>query len=100
MDKVDIKKKFDEVQEILDSMSGEGATFMFIGDEGNHFTISGYPMDIMAQIIFAMIRYPVVEKIIKGCAAGYEEMKDKFGDDLRNVRMTRLIEMPANSQES
>jgi len=57
MTEQEIKKKFDEVQEILDSMQGAGATCMFIGHEGNHFVISGSPTNISAQIVFAMMRY-------------------------------------------
>lgn len=60
----EIKKKFGEVQEILDSLQGADATFMFIGYEGNHFVISGSPININAQILFAMMRYRF-NKLIK-----------------------------------
>ena len=67
MTEQEIKKKFDEVQEILDSMQGACATCMFIGHEGNHFVISGSPTNISAQIVFAMMRYnlpPVVGVVL------------------------------------
>lgn len=88
----EIKKKFGEVQEILDSLQGADATFMFIGHEGNHFVISGSPININAQILFAMMRYPVVRNIIKTCAARFDEVNKECGDNVRNITMDHLIE--------
>ena len=87
-----IKEKFGEVQEILDSLQGKGATFMFIGNEGNHFVLSGSPKDITFQIVFAMCRYPVIRDIIKTCTESFDEINKKYGDDMRNVVMDHLIE--------
>lgn len=89
----EIKAKFDKVQQILDSMQGSNASCMFIGHEGNHFVISGYPNNIEAQIIFAMCRYPVVRMIINTCATRFDELNKEFGDDVRNVTMDHLIEI-------
>jgi hypothetical protein len=88
----EIKKKFDEVQEILNSLQDSGATCMFIGHEGNHFVISGNPLNIEAQIVFAMMRYPIVRDIIKTCAARYDELNKEFGDNVRGITMNYLIE--------
>lgn len=87
-----IKEKFGKVQEILDSLQGKGATFMFIGDEGNHFVLSGSPKNITFQIVFAMCRYPVIRDIIKTCTESFDEINKKYGDDMRNVVMDHLIE--------
>lgn len=89
----DIKKKFDEVQNILDSLQDSGATCMFIGHEGNHFVISGDPKNIGAQIVFAMMRYPVVRNIIMTCAASFEEINKECGDGVRKVTMDHQIEV-------
>ena len=88
----EIKKKFGEVQEILDSLQGSDATFMFIGHEGNHFVISGSPININAQILFAMMKYPVVRNIIKTCAARFDKVNKECGDNVRNITMDHLIE--------
>ena len=87
-----IKEKFGKVQEILDSLQGKDATFMFIGHEGNHFVLSGSPVNIEAQIVFAMCRYPVIRDIIKVCAERFDELNKKYGDNVRNVIMDHLIE--------
>lgn len=87
-----VKEKFDNVQKILDSLQGEDATFMFIGHEGNHFVLSGSPVNIMAQITFAMCRYPVIKDIIKTCAERFDELNKEYGDNVRNVIMDHLIE--------
>lgn len=91
----EIKKKFGKVQEILESTHGSGASCMFIGHEGNHFTLGGHPHKIEAQIIFAMIRYPVVRMIIETCASRFEELNEKYGSDVKNVTMEHLIEINA-----
>ena len=87
-----VKEKFDKVQEILDSLQGKDATFMFIGHEGNHFVLSGSPVNIEAQIVFAMCRYPVIRDIIKTCAERFDELNKEYGDNVRNVIMDHLIE--------
>ena len=88
-----IKETFDKVHELLDSLQETGATCLFIGDEGNHFVISGNPTNIEAQIVFAMCRYPVVKDIIKTCTTRFDELNEEFGDGVRNVTMDHLIEI-------
>lgn len=92
MKKEEIKQVFDDVQERLDTLQSENATFMFIGHEGNHFVLCGNPINIEAQIVFAMIRYPVFRDIIKECATKYDEMNEKCGEDVKGVKMDHLIE--------
>lgn len=91
-DKSIVKEKFNQVQELLDSLQGEDATCLFIGHEGNHFVISGSPVNIMAQVVFAMCRYPVVRDIFKTCAARFDELNEEHGDKVRNITMDHLIE--------
>lgn len=98
MEEIDIKRKFDEVQEILDSLQGSSATCMFIGHEGNHFVISGSPVNIEAQIVFAMIRYPIVREIVKTCAERFDELNDEHGENVRNVKMVHLIEQNSGNK--
>lgn len=87
-----VKEKFGKIQEILESLQRKDATFMFIGHEGNHFVLSGSPVNIYAQIVFAMCRYPVIRDIIETCAERFDELNKEYGDDLRNVIMDHLIE--------
>lgn len=92
MDKKEISKKFSKVQEILDSLQGTDATCLFIGHEGNHFVISGDTLSLKAQLMFTMMRYPVVEDIIKTCAERFDEMSKEHAAGVRNVKMDHLIE--------
>ena len=92
-----VKKRFRHVQEILETLQHEDATCLFIGDEGNTFVISGNPSKIAAQIMFAMLRYPVVKEIIKECADKYETLNKEFGEEIRNVPMEHLIEQNAGN---
>ena len=89
----EIRKVFDDVQRSLDTLQGTGVTCLFIGDEGNHFVISGSTARIKAQLTFAMCRYPVVRDIVRTCAGRFDEIDGEFGDDVRNVKMDHLIEM-------
>lgn len=95
----EVKKKFDEVQKILDSLQGSDATCMFIGHEGNHFVISGSPVNIQAQIVFAMMRYPIVRDIIKTCAERFDYLNQECGDKARGVVMNHLIEQNSGNTE-
>lgn len=92
MDKEEIKKIQRTAQKLLEQLQDENASFMFVGNEGNCFTIGGEKESIEAQIIFAMCRYPVVKDIIKKCATRFDELDRKFGDNIRNVTMEHLIE--------
>ena len=93
MEQKDIKKTQRMAQKLLEQLQGEDASFLFVGDEGNCFTIGGNPANIEAQIVFAMCRYPVVKDIIKTCATRFDELNEEFGDGVRNVTMDHLIEI-------
>lgn len=99
-DKNIVKEKFGKVQEILETLQGKDATFMFIGHEGNHFVLSGSPVNIEAQIVFAMCRYPVIRDIIKTCAERFDELNKEYGDNVRNVIMDHLIEQNSGNDEN
>lgn len=91
-DEAEVKQIFDKVQQQLDSLQNSDATYLFIGDQGNHFVISGNPVHIIAQIVFAMCHYPVVKRIITTCATRFDQLNAEVGDDIRNVTMDHLIE--------
>ena len=93
MEKTEIKKIQRMAQKLLEQLQGKEASFLFIGDEGNCFTIGGDPTMIAAQIMFAMVRYPVVKDIIKKCADNYDDLNEKFGEDVRNLTLEHLIEV-------
>ena len=92
MEKEEIKRVFDDVQQRLDTLQDSGASFMFIGHEGNHFVAGGHPSEIATQIVIAMIRYPVIRSIIKQCAEQFDSLNDQYGEDVRQVKMDHLIE--------
>ena len=93
LEKEEIKKIQRMAQKPLELLQGEEASFLFLGDEGNCFTIGGDPTMIAAQILFAMVRYPVVRQIIQKCADNYETLNEKFGEDVRNLTLEHLIEV-------
>ena len=98
MNEKKIKQVFDDVQQRLDTLQGSGASFMFIGHQGNHFVISGKTNEISAQILFAMMRYPVIRDIIKQCASSYDDLSDQYGSNVRNVKMDHLIEQNSGNE--
>lgn len=97
MDNEEIKKTLRSAQKILEKLQGEDASFMFVGDEGNCFTLGGNPQKIGVQIVFAMCRYPVVRDIIKSCAEQYDELNKKFGDRVRNLKLDHQIEQESGN---
>ena len=92
MTTTEIKQLFSEIQKKLETLQNEHASFLFLSDEGTHFCMGGDTTSIMAQITFAMMRYPVVRDIIKQCAANYDELNAAFGKDARNKIMDHQIE--------
>jgi hypothetical protein len=46
----------------------------------------------MAQITFAMMRYPVVRDLIKDCAEKYDLLNATMGDDARKIKLDHQIE--------
>jgi len=93
MDKSEIKKTQRMAQKLLEQLQGEDASFMFVGDDGNCFTISGNPVNIEAQILFAMCRYPIVKEIIVTCAERFDALNTDLGEGIRNVTLEHLIEI-------
>ena len=98
MNEKEINQVFDDVQQRLDALQGSDASFMFIGNQGNHFVISGKTYEISAQIIFAMMRYPIVRDIIKQCASRYDDLNAQYGSNVRNVKMDHLIEQNSGNE--
>ena len=92
MTEEEIKKMFDGIQQKLESLQDENASFMFLTNEGNHFTISGNPTDIIAQLYFAMMRYPIVRDIIKNCAEKFDEVNALWGKEVKNMKLDHQIE--------
>lgn len=92
MEKQEIKQLFDDVQRRLDTLQGSEASFLFIGHQGNHFSIGGQTNEIGAQLLFAMMRYPVIRDIINECAEKYDSMEAQYGNNVREVKMDHLIE--------
>lgn len=92
MTEEEIKKMFDDIQQKLETLQDEKASFMFLTNEGNCFTIAGNPIDINAQLLFAMIRYPIVRDIIKNCAEKFDEMNALWGEKVKNMKMDHQIE--------
>lgn len=88
-----VQKKFEKIQDTLESLQGGKASFLFIGKVGKkYFTIGGNPIEISVQILFAMCRYPVVRFIIETCAKHFNKFNLVEGDGIRGVKMDHLIE--------
>ena len=92
MTTTEIKQLFSEIQTKLETLQNEHASFMFLSDEGTHFCMGGNTTNIMAQITFAMMRYPVVRDIIKDCAEKFDLLNATMGDDARKVKLDHQIE--------
>lgn len=89
-----VQKKFEKIQETLESLQREKASFLFIGKVGkeNYFTLGGNPIELSVQILFAMCRYPVVRFIIEICAKHFNKFNLVEGDDIRGVKMDHYVE--------
>lgn len=98
MKEKEIKQVFGDVQQRLETLQGSDASFVFIGHQGNHFIIGGKTNEISAQILFAMMRYPVIRDIIKQCASRYDDLNAQYGSKARDVKMDHLIEQNSGNE--
>lgn len=89
--KVDADKIFHEIQEMLDSLQDSGESCMFITGK-HHFVLSGNPVDIKAELIIAMMRYPVIKEIIDSCSQKFDQIKAECGAEIEKIKMDHLIE--------
>lgn len=89
--KVDADKVFNEIQEMLDSLQDSGETCMFITSK-HHFVLSGNPVDIKAELIIAMMRYPFIKEIIDSCSQKFDQIKAECGAEIEKIKMDHLIE--------
>lgn len=92
IENAEIKKTQRMAQKLLETLQGTDASFFFVGNEGNCFTMGGDPDNIVAHILFAMCRYPIVRDIIKTCAELFDAVNKECGDKVRSVTMNHLIE--------
>lgn len=86
----DEKLVFNTVQQLLEQLKDSNSAFLFVSSD-NHFTIKEHDNDLLTQIVFAMLRYPEVENIIKRCAVAFEKVNAKYGHLARAVEMDHLI---------
>ena len=71
---------------------------MFVSSK-NHFTIKEHDNDLLAQIVFAMCRYPEVENLIKRCAVTFEKVNAKYGHLARAIEMDHFIYEKSEQEE-
>lgn len=88
----DVKQKLDAVHDILEKLQDSKASFMFLSDNGGHFVVSGEIEILEAEILFSMIRYPIVRDIIETCAKRFPDVLALYGDRIKDVTLDRLIE--------
>ena len=86
----DEKLAFKTCQQLLESLKDSDTAFMFVSSK-HHFTIKEHDNDLLTEIVFAMLRYPEVENLIKRCAAAFEKVNAKYGHLAREVEMDHLI---------
>ena len=95
----DEKLAFHTCQQLLESLKDSDTAFMFVSSK-HHFTIKEHDYDLMTEIVFAMCRYPEVEKLIKICAAAFEKVNAKYGHLARAVEMEHLIYEKSKQEEN
>jgi hypothetical protein len=94
----DEKLAFNTCQQLLESLKDSDTAFMFVSSE-NHFTIKEHDNDLLTEILFAMLRYPEVENLIKNCAVAFDKVNAKYGQLARAVEMDHLIYEKSKQEE-
>ena len=94
----DEKLAFHTCQQLLESLEDSDTAFMFVSSK-HHFTIKEHDNDLLTEIVFAMLRYPEVENLIKRCAGAFEKVNAKYGHLAREVEMDHLIYKKSEQEE-
>lgn len=92
MDEKDFKEAEVKALESLNTLGDSNATFMFIGGDANCFAINGDTGLIRAQLVFAMLKYPVLKEIFEDCMKAYKAADALYGDDIRKTVIKDSIE--------
>ena len=92
MDEKDFKEAEVKALESLNTLGDSNATFMFIGGDANCFAINGNTGLIKAELIFAMLKYPVLKEIFEDCLEKYKEADALYGDDVRKAILKHSVE--------
>lgn len=86
---IDIEK---QAQYILETLQDEeDASFLYIAGEANCFTLKGSPKEIIAQMLFAMCKYPVIKEIVMTCATNFDEVNQRFGHIAKGMHLDHEI---------
>lgn len=92
MDEKDFKEVEVKALETLNTLGDSNATFMFIGGDANCFGINGNTSLIKAELVFAMLKYPILKEIFEDCLEKYKIADKLYGDDVRNSVIKDSIE--------
>lgn len=94
----DERLAFNTCQQLLEQLKDSNSAFLFVSSK-NHFTIKEHDNDLLTQIVFAMLRYPEVENLIKRCAVAFDKVNAKYGHLARSVEMDHLIYEKSEQEE-
>jgi hypothetical protein len=71
------------VHSLLADLNGEPAAFMFFAEHGIFADVNGDDEVLQGTLVWNMVRYPAVYKLIIGALMSYEAMTDSERDAIR-----------------
>ncbi len=92
MDEKDFKEVEAKALESLNVLGDSNATFMFIGSDAHCFAINGNTSLIKAELMFAMLKYPILKEIFEDCLEQYKMADSLYGDNIRKSVIKDSIE--------
>ena len=98
MDKEEIKSIERTAQSALEKLQDTDASFLYIGDDANCFTVGGDPEQLTAQLVIAMIRYPVVNEIVSNSVKMYKDCSPEVFNEIRNFKMDHQNEVNSGNK--
>lgn len=99
MDKKRVDEVLNQVLDLLEDLKNGDRSFLFISGDRS-FAMSGDRHELLAQLILSMVRYPVVRDLVIEAALRYPAVKERFGDKIMGLKMTRHVEQNSGNPES
>lgn len=98
MDKKRTDEVLNQVLDLLGELKKGDRSVLFISGDGA-FTMSGDARELLAELIFSMVRYPAVRDLVIEATLRYPAAKKRYGDRIKGTKMTRQVEKNSGNPE-
>jgi hypothetical protein len=90
-DKKSAKQIFAQIQKQLETLQGSDESFMFISKRDNRGVINGDDEELVALVLFNMLKYDVAAEIFSKAVKAYGKTPDYIKEQIRGSKPTHEV---------